>query len=54
MGAQIFSDPRKPCLIEEEVESTSLLFLRVLLEREMSQVCGVNRLVWEAVRLQCL
>ena len=37
MGAHI-SDPRKPCLIEEEVESTSLLFLRVLLKREMSQV----------------
>lgn len=39
MGAQIFSDPRKPCLIKEEVESTSLLSLRVLLKREMSQVC---------------
>ena len=37
MGAHI-SDPRKPCLIEGEVESTSLLFLRVLLKREMSQV----------------
>lgn len=54
MGAPIFSDPRKPCLIEEEVESTSLPFLRVLLKREMSQVCGVNRLVWEMVIFGCL
>lgn len=35
---QVLSDPCKPRLIKKEVESTSLLFLRVLLKRETSQV----------------
>lgn len=48
MGPQSLSHPRKPCVIKEEVESTSLLLLRVLLKRELSRV-PPNRVVWEAV-----
>lgn len=47
------SDPQKPCLIEEEVESIIAFSESPFEEGNVSSV-PVNRLMWEAVIFGCL